>query len=188
MPRDLRPRSRTLLDGPDRSPARAMMKAVGYTNDDLSKPQVGVAHCWIAKDGTERWRSDLGGKVSASPTLSGSTIYLPNETGTLFVFRADPSKFTLLGKNKLKIPIEPEMFTQTSRFLEFIRNDPWRLREVSGRFLLGSHYLERMIKKRVRDLRLPILLFSAGKDRIIDNQAVLDALSALASQIQKSQL
>ena len=61
----------------------------------------GVAHCWIAKDGTERWRSDLGGKVSASPTLSGSTIYLPNETGTLFVFRADPSKFTLLGKNKL---------------------------------------------------------------------------------------
>ena len=92
----------------------------------------------------------------------------------------------LLGKNKLKIPIEPEMFTQTSRFLEFIRNDPWRLREVSGRFLLGSHYLERMIKKRVRDLRLPILLFSAGKDRIIDNQGVLDVLSALEEgQVQR---
>ena len=43
----LRSHSSTLLDGPSRAPARAMMKAVGYTDQDLSKPLIGVAHTWI---------------------------------------------------------------------------------------------------------------------------------------------
>ena len=43
----LRSHSSTLLDGPSRAPARAMMKAVGYTDEDLSKPLIGVAHTWI---------------------------------------------------------------------------------------------------------------------------------------------
>jgi dihydroxy-acid dehydratase len=43
----LRRNSSVLLDGPSRAPARAMMKAVGYTDEDLSKPLVGVAHEWI---------------------------------------------------------------------------------------------------------------------------------------------
>jgi dihydroxy-acid dehydratase len=44
---DMRHRSRTLLEGPDRAPARSMMKAIGFKDEDLSRPLVGVAHCWI---------------------------------------------------------------------------------------------------------------------------------------------
>jgi len=40
-------RSRLLTDGVDRAPARAMLKAVGFTDDDLAKPLVGVATTWI---------------------------------------------------------------------------------------------------------------------------------------------
>jgi dihydroxy-acid dehydratase len=40
-------RSAALTDGVDRSPARAMLKAVGFTDEDLAKPLVGVAHEWI---------------------------------------------------------------------------------------------------------------------------------------------
>ena len=47
MPPDPRQRSRVLLDGPDRTVARAMMKAVGFTDESLSRPQIGIAHCWI---------------------------------------------------------------------------------------------------------------------------------------------
>jgi dihydroxy-acid dehydratase len=36
-----------LTDGPDRAPARAMLKAVGFTDDDLARPLVGVATTWI---------------------------------------------------------------------------------------------------------------------------------------------
>ena len=47
MKPDLRKNSRILLDGPDRAGARAFFKAIGYTDEDLSRPLVGVAHCWI---------------------------------------------------------------------------------------------------------------------------------------------
>ena len=39
--------SATLTDGPDRAGARAMLKGVGFTDDDLAKPLVGVATTWI---------------------------------------------------------------------------------------------------------------------------------------------
>ena len=40
-------RSHALTDGPDRAGARAMLKAVGFTDEDLAKPIVGVATSWI---------------------------------------------------------------------------------------------------------------------------------------------
>jgi len=39
--------SAALTDGPDRSPARAMLKGIGFTDDDLARPLVGVATTWI---------------------------------------------------------------------------------------------------------------------------------------------
>ena len=39
--------SRTLVDGPDRAPARAMLRATGLTDDDFRKPLIGVANTWI---------------------------------------------------------------------------------------------------------------------------------------------
>ena len=39
-------RSRTLLEGVDRSAARAMLKAIGLSDDDLSKPLIGIANTW----------------------------------------------------------------------------------------------------------------------------------------------
>jgi dihydroxy-acid dehydratase len=40
-------RSALLTDGVDRAPARAMLKAVGFTDEDLAKPLVGVGTNWI---------------------------------------------------------------------------------------------------------------------------------------------
>ncbi|HVU78205.1 MAG TPA: dihydroxy-acid dehydratase [Gaiellaceae bacterium] len=39
--------SAALTDGVDRAPARAMLKGVGLTDDDLAKPLIGVASMWI---------------------------------------------------------------------------------------------------------------------------------------------
>lgn len=41
-----RPRSAAVFDGPDRSAARAYMKGIGFTDDDLRKPTVGIANTW----------------------------------------------------------------------------------------------------------------------------------------------
>jgi len=43
---DLRHRSRDVTEGPERAPARAMLRAVGFTEDDFQKPQIGVASSW----------------------------------------------------------------------------------------------------------------------------------------------
>ena len=44
---DVRHRSRTILEGRDRAPARSFLKGMGYSDEDLSKPIMGVAHSWI---------------------------------------------------------------------------------------------------------------------------------------------
>lgn len=46
MASDMRPRSRQVTDGYERAPARAMLRAVGMTDRDFDKPQVGVASSW----------------------------------------------------------------------------------------------------------------------------------------------
>jgi dihydroxy-acid dehydratase len=39
--------SAALTDGPDRAGARSMLKAIGFTDEDLAKPLIGVATTWI---------------------------------------------------------------------------------------------------------------------------------------------
>ena len=43
---DMKPRSHEVTDGMERAPARAMLRAVGMTDDDWGKAQVGVASSW----------------------------------------------------------------------------------------------------------------------------------------------
>src|SRR6202167_15445 len=45
-PHGMKIRSYDVTDGPTRAPARAMLRAIGMTDDDWSKPQVGVASSW----------------------------------------------------------------------------------------------------------------------------------------------
>lgn len=44
---DMRANSKTLYDGNSRAGARAMMKSIGFSDDDLRKPIIGIANTWI---------------------------------------------------------------------------------------------------------------------------------------------
>ena len=44
--RDLKIRSKDVTEGVRRAPARAMLRAVGMTDDDFDKPQIGIASTW----------------------------------------------------------------------------------------------------------------------------------------------
>ncbi len=46
-PNDNRPRSAAVFDGPDRAPARAYMKGIGFDDDALKRPTIGIANTWI---------------------------------------------------------------------------------------------------------------------------------------------
>ncbi len=44
---DMKHKSRTLLEGRDRAAARAMFKAIGFSDEDLARPIVGIANTWV---------------------------------------------------------------------------------------------------------------------------------------------
>lgn len=78
----LKHKSHALTDGPDRAPARAMLKAVGFTDEDLSRPLVGVANTWIEVMPCNYHLRRLSERVKAGIRASGGT---PIEYNTIAV-------------------------------------------------------------------------------------------------------
>ena len=42
-----RPYSSVIVDGLKQTPSRAMLRAVGFGDDDFKKPQIGIASTWL---------------------------------------------------------------------------------------------------------------------------------------------
>ncbi|MEY4526761.1 MAG: Dihydroxy-acid dehydratase [Nitrospirota bacterium] len=82
MPKELKLKSHDLLVGPGRAPARAMLKAVGFTDEDLSKPIVGVANTWIEVMPCNFHLRRLSERVKAGIRAAGGT---PIEYNTIAV-------------------------------------------------------------------------------------------------------
>ena len=74
--------SAALTDGPDRAPARAMLKAIGFTDDDLARPIVGVATTWIETMPCNFNQRELAQRVKAGIRAAGGT---PMEFNTISV-------------------------------------------------------------------------------------------------------
>ena len=79
---DPRHKSRPLLEGPDRAVARSMMKAIGLTDEDLARPQIGVAHCWIGTMPCNWNHRELAQRVMAGIRAAGGT---PLEVNTIAI-------------------------------------------------------------------------------------------------------
>ncbi len=75
-------RSAALTDGPDRAPARAMLKGIGLTDDDLARPLVGVATTWIETMPCNLNQRTLAGHVKRGIRAAGGT---PLEFNTVSV-------------------------------------------------------------------------------------------------------
>jgi dihydroxy-acid dehydratase len=79
---DLRSRSRVLLDGPDRAAARAQLKGVGYDDDALRRPIVGVANTWTETMPCNFHLRGLAEQVKKGVKAAGAT---PMEFNTVAV-------------------------------------------------------------------------------------------------------
>ena len=74
--------SAALTDGPDRAAARAMLKGIGFTDDDLARPIVGVATTWIETMPCNFNQRELAQRVKAGIREAGGT---PMEFNTISV-------------------------------------------------------------------------------------------------------
>ena len=75
-------RSDAITAGPSRAPARAMLKAVGFTDEDLRRPIIGVANTWIEIGPCNYHLRDLGEQVKAGIRAAGGT---PMEFNTVSI-------------------------------------------------------------------------------------------------------
>src|ERR1700690_2925112 len=70
---DLRKHSRAITEGPQRAPARAMLKAVGFTDADLRKPLIGIANTWTEIGPCNFHLRELAEHVKAGVRAAGGT-------------------------------------------------------------------------------------------------------------------
>lgn len=69
----LNKRSATITEGPNRAPARAMLKAMGLTDEDIAKPMIGIANTWIETMPCNFHLRRLSEKVKEGVRLAGGT-------------------------------------------------------------------------------------------------------------------
>ena len=82
MSTDPRRRSRGQLDGPDRAPARAYLKGIGYSSEDLKKPLIGVANTWTETMPCNFHLRGLAERVKQGVRAAGGT---PMEFNTIAI-------------------------------------------------------------------------------------------------------
>ena len=74
--------SHIITDGRDRAPARSMLKAIGFTDEDLRKPIIGVAHMWIETMPCNFNHRDMAASVKEGIRAAGAT---PMEFNTISI-------------------------------------------------------------------------------------------------------
>lgn len=82
MSESLKRHSKTLTDGPDRAPARAMLRAVGLVDEDFNKPLIAVANTWSEITPCNYHLRDLAASVKQGIREAGGT---PIEFNTIVV-------------------------------------------------------------------------------------------------------
>jgi dihydroxy-acid dehydratase len=77
-----RPRSSAVFDGPDRAAARAYMKGVGFDDDALSRPTIGIANTWAEANSCNFHLRGLAEHVKQGVRAAGGT---PMEFNTVAI-------------------------------------------------------------------------------------------------------
>jgi dihydroxy-acid dehydratase len=108
MAENLKPRSGVITDGPDRAPTRAMLKAAGFTDEDLRRPIIGVANTWIEIGPCNYHLRRLAVKVKEGIRAAGGT---PMEFNTVSIsdgisMGAEGMKCSLISREVIADSIE----------------------------------------------------------------------------------
>jgi len=108
MAENLKKRSSVITDGPDRAPSRAMLKSIGFTDEDLARPIVGVANTWIEIGPCNFHLRRLAAKIKEGIRAAGGT---PMEFNTVSIsdgisMGAEGMKCSLISREVIADSIE----------------------------------------------------------------------------------
>ncbi len=87
-----------------------------------------------------------------------------------------------INERRVTIPLQdPALFTDSPKWQKYVGDDPLTLREITLRFAREDHKLTRYARNAGRYIHTPVLLVTAGRDRMIRNARTKHFLSTLAS-------
>lgn len=78
MTKKLRPYSSIIVDGAQRAPSRAMLRAVGFKDSDFTKPQIGIASTWSMVTPCNMHINKLAEKAAAGADAAGAKSVIFN--------------------------------------------------------------------------------------------------------------
>jgi alpha-beta hydrolase superfamily lysophospholipase len=85
-------------------------------------------------------------------------------------------------RKKYPIPLnDPELFTASPRWQQFLREDPLRLHQATARLLVESVRLDGYLRFTPKYVHVPVLLLLASEDRIIRNDWTRDYVNKFAT-------
>ncbi|HEX8143091.1 MAG TPA: dihydroxy-acid dehydratase [Pyrinomonadaceae bacterium] len=101
-------RSRTITQGVERTPNRAMLRAVGFRDEDFTKPIIGVANGYSTITPCNAGLNDLAGRAIAALTDAGT---MPQVFGTITVsdgisMGTEGMKYSLVSREVIADSIE----------------------------------------------------------------------------------
>jgi alpha-beta hydrolase superfamily lysophospholipase len=88
---------------------------------------------------------------------------LGERLGIVWAYLTSPRKMFPVPLN------DPELFTASPEWQQFLRDDPLAVRQATARFLANSVRLDGYLRFVPRRVTVPVLLLLAGQDRIVDN-------------------
>jgi acylglycerol lipase len=103
----------------------------------------------------------------------------PSFRQTLLLKMAD---FARVRRRSVLIPLDdPTLFTSDPARQQFLREDPLSIRVATSGFLNADRHLSELAQTGGPEIRCPVLMMLAGRDRIIDNPAMKQFFETIAS-------
>jgi alpha-beta hydrolase superfamily lysophospholipase len=164
----------------DFASAAQLIDDVGRLVEDAGRsgaPVVLAGGCWGARPAVgyaARSPETLAALVLVCPALKAIVDLPAARKLQVFAGRA------LRRRTRVPIPLTPEMFTANPPYLEFVRNDPLSLHDVTARFFFNQYFWDRRLLAE-RAVDVPLLLMQAGQDPVVDVAAVRGWYDRLAS-------
>jgi acylglycerol lipase len=93
--------------------------------------------------------------------------------------------FARLFRPRKKYPVplnEPELFTASPRWQQFLRDDPLRLHQATARLLVESVRLDGYLRFTAKYVHVPVLMLLASEDRIVRNDRTRAYFERLAAR------
>lgn len=127
---------------------------------------------------TKRFENEIKGLILSAPasTSTKESDYSLKEKAKILISRPHA---------RYKVAFSTDFITTNPKGLEYIRNDPYFLKEFTASFLRSTLLMRTLANYNFKKLNVPALVIFASKDRIVDNKKAMKKLSSTAAASSK---